>query len=181
MTEPIMIEDYDARWPQLFEILRTRIGAVLGSLAAAIEHIGSTAVPGLAAKPIIDIDVLLQSQADLQRAIERLATVGYEHQGDLGVAGREAFRAPADVFPHHLYVCAPDSSEYGRHIAFRNHLRCNSEDAHAYERLKKSLADRLGNDRDGYTLAKTDFIEATLRRVERVRPEHFRQGTRIIS
>ena len=181
MTDPVIIEDYDARWPQLFEILRSRISAALGSLAAAIEHIGSTAVPGLAAKPIIDIDVLLRSQTDLQRAIERLVTLGYEHQGDLGVAGREAFRAPADVFPHHLYVCSPDSCEYGRHIAFRDHLRSNPEDAYTYGLLKRTLANRYGNDRDGYTRAKTDFIEATLTRVERVGPEHFRQGTRIIS
>ena len=181
MTDPIIIGDCDARWPQLFEILRSRISAVLGSLAAAIEHIGSTAVPGLAAKPIIDIDVLLRSQTDLPRAIEGLATLGYEHQGDLGIAGREAFRAPADVFPHHLYVCPPDSREYGRHIAFRDHLRSHPEDTHAYERLKRSLADRFGNDRDAYTLAKTDFIEATLRRMERVGPEHFPQGARIIS
>ena len=181
MSAPVTIEEYDPRWPERFEILRTRLGAALGLLAAAIEHVGSTAVAGLAAKPIINIDVLLQSQTDLQAAIDRLATLGYEHQGDLGIAGREAFRAPADVFPHHLYVCSPDSSEYVRHTAFRDHLRGNREDAQAYERLKRSLADRFGNDRDAYTLAKTHFIEATLRRLEQVGPEHFRQGARIIS
>jgi GrpB-like predicted nucleotidyltransferase (UPF0157 family) len=180
MSAPVIVEDYDPRWPQLFETLRSRISAALGSLRVAIEHIGSTAVPGLAAKPIIDIDVLLQSQTDLQHAIERLATLGYEHQGDLGVAGREAFRPPPDVFPHHLYLCSPDSREYGRHIAFRNHLRGNPEDAQAYGLLKKSLANRYGNDRDGYTRAKTDFIEAILRRREGSGSEHFSSAARII-
>jgi GrpB-like predicted nucleotidyltransferase (UPF0157 family) len=181
MKAPVIIEDYDPRWPERFEALRARIGSALRPLAATIEHVGSTAVPGLAAKPIIDIEVLLRSQTDLPRAIKRLTTLGYEHQGDLGIAGREAFRAPTGVFPHHLYVCSPDSRQYGRHIAFRNHLRGNPEDARAYERLKRSLADRFGNDRDAYTLGKTDFIDAILQRAEPVVSEHFRRGDRIIS
>lgn len=180
MNAPVIIEDYDPRWVERFGILRERIGIALGFLAAAIEHVGSTAVAGLAAKPIIDIDVLLRSHTDLQSAIERLATLGYEHQGDLGIVGREAFRTPADVFPHHLYVCSPDSLEYGRHIAFRNHLRGNPGDAHAYERLKRSLAERFGRDRDGYTRGKTDFIEAILRGTEPAVPELFRPSVRII-
>jgi len=181
VNTPVTIEDYDPRWPERFEILRSRIGSVLGPLAATIEHVGSTAVPGLAAKPIIDMDVILHLDSDRRLAIERLAALGYEHQGDLGILGREASRAPADVFPHHLYVCSPDSREYGRHIAFRNHLRRNPEGACAYERLKRSLAERWGSDRDAYTLGKTDFIEATLRRVEPVVSEHFPPAARIIS
>jgi GrpB-like predicted nucleotidyltransferase (UPF0157 family) len=180
MSAPVIVEDYDPRWPQLFEILRSRISAALGSLAAAVEHVGSTAVPGLAAKPIIDIDALLRSQTDLQRAIERLATLGYEPQGDLGIPGREAFRVPTSEFPHHLYVCSPDSREYDRHITLRNHLRSNPEDAQAYGLLKRSLANRYGNDRDGYSRAKTDFIEAILRRREGSGSEHFSSAARII-
>lgn len=180
MSAPVVIEDYDGRWPQRFETLRTRISAALGPLAAAIEHVGSTAVPGLAAKPIIDIDVLLHFDSDLHPAIERLHAFGYEHQGDLGVPGREAFRAPVALFPHHLYVCSPDSREYSRHITFRDHLRGNPEDTRAYERLKRSLAERFGNDRDGYTLGKTDFIDAILRRAEPVATEHFPRSSRTI-
>jgi len=94
MSDPIVIEDYDPHWQEQFEVLRAQIAAVLRPLAAAIEHVGSTAVPGLAAKPIIDIDVLLRSAADLPEAITRLATLGYQHRGDLGVPGREAFDRP---------------------------------------------------------------------------------------
>ena len=87
------------------------LSAVLNELADSIEHIGSTAVPGLSAEPIIDIDVLLRSSTDLAIVIRKLAEVGYEHRGDLGVTGREAFRASAADIQHHLYVCPPSSRE----------------------------------------------------------------------
>jgi GrpB-like predicted nucleotidyltransferase (UPF0157 family) len=180
MSAPVIIEEYDSRWPEHFEGLRARIGTALGPLAAAIEHVGSTAVTGLAAKPIIDIDVLLHSGDDLPLAIERLHALGYEHQGDLGIAGREACRAPASELRHHLYVCPPNSRAYLEHLAFRDHLRGHPEDARAYERLKRSLAARFSGDRDAYTLGKTDFIEAILRRAEPDVPEHSRSGARII-
>ena len=131
MASPVIIEDYDPRWPLLFEMLRLRIAAVLNELAVSIEHVGSTAVPGLASKPVIDIDVLLRSSTDLPVAIHRLAELGYEHEGDLGVSGREAFRAKDEAVQHHLYVCPPESREYKRHIAFRNYLKANAADADA--------------------------------------------------
>jgi len=180
MKKPVIIEDYDPRWPERFEILRARLFKALGPVAAAIEHVGSTAIPGLAAKPIIDIDVLLCSEGDLQHTIERLATLGYEHQGNLGIPGREAFRAPTSEFPHHLYVCSADHREYARHIIFRDHLRSHPEDARAYELLKRSLAERFGIDREAYTLAKTDFIQTILRRAEPVASEHFSRHVRTI-
>ena len=164
MTDPIIIEDYDPHWPDQFELLRSRIAPALDPLAAAIEHVGSTAVPGLAAKPIIDLDVLLRHPTDLPEAISRLAILGYQHRGDLGVHGREAFRPPSNDIPHHLYVCTQESREYIRHITFRNHLRANPEDARAYERLKRTLAQEYRHDREAYNQAKTEFVEAILRR-----------------
>jgi GrpB-like predicted nucleotidyltransferase (UPF0157 family) len=174
MTTPVVIEDYDPQWPQRFAVLRARIAAVLGALAAAIDHIGSTAVAGLAAKPVIDVDVLLRSADDLSAVIDALATLGYKHQGDLGVPGREAFRAPLSEFPHHLYVCPPESQEYRRHLAFRDYLRSNPEDARAYADLKRRLAAELGADRDAYTRAKTQFVQEILRRTGQnsVDPDH---------
>jgi len=180
MSTPVVIEDYDAHWPGHFETLRRRISDALGSLAGAIEHVGSTAVPGLAAKPIIDIDVLLQSDDDLPLAISRLHALGYEHQGNLGIAGRKAFRSPTSEFHHHLYVCPPNSRAYLEHLAFRDHLRSHPEDARAYERLKRSLAERFASDRDAYTLGKTGFIEAILRRAKPFVSEHFPSGARIV-
>lgn len=162
MSDPIIIENYNPEWPKQFELLRSRIAPAFGTLAAAIEHVGSTAVPGLAAKPIIDIDVLLHSADDLQEAIQRLGTVGYEHRGDLGIPGREAFRPPTADPPHHLYLHGPDSREYTRHINFRNHLGAHPEDARAYELVKRRLAQRYRNDREAYSQAKTEFVETTL-------------------
>lgn len=101
---PVVIVDYDPLWPKQFETLRYRLANVLGGLALTIEHVGSTAVPGLAAKPILDIDVLLRSPDDLPSAIAALASIGYLHRGDLGIPGREAFRAPSNYLRHHLYV-----------------------------------------------------------------------------
>lgn len=161
-NNPVVILDYDPLWPKQFETLRCRLANVLGSLALTIEHVGSTAVPGLAAKPILDIDVLLRSPYDLTPAIAALASIGYLHRGDLGVLGREAFRAPSNYLRHHLYVC-PDNREYQRHVAFRDHLRSHSEDANAYAAMKRGLALRFRNDREAYNSAKSDFVERILR------------------
>jgi GrpB-like predicted nucleotidyltransferase (UPF0157 family) len=145
-------------------VLRSRIAAALNGLAISIEHVGSTAVPGLAAKPVIDIDVLLRSSTDLPLVIRKLSDLGYEHRGDLGVAGREAFRAKSDAIHHHLYVCPPDSREYQRHIAFRDYLRTHAADATAYGLLKRELASRFGNDRETYSQAKSEFVQRILQR-----------------
>ena len=90
----VVVVDYDPEWSAVFQGLRSRVWPVVADFATSIEHVGSTAVPGLAAKPIIDLSVVLPSNDEVPLAIERLATLGYLHQGDLGVEGREAFRAP---------------------------------------------------------------------------------------
>jgi GrpB-like predicted nucleotidyltransferase (UPF0157 family) len=171
MNEPAIIADYDPRWPERFEALRSTIAAAIGLAAASIEHIGSTAVPGLAAKPIIDIDILLRSDAEFLRVVACLGRIGYHHRGDLGISGREAFQAPPGSVPHHLYVCLPDCKEYRRHLALRDHLRTHPQEARAYADLKRRLAAELGSDREAYTQAKTEFIEETLRGLS-VDPDH---------
>lgn len=162
-----MIQDYDPLWRKHFETLRPRNAPILKELAAAIEHVGGTSVRGLAAKPIIDIDVLLREDADLPLAILRLASLGYDHRGDLGVAGREAFRNPPGDFPHHLYVCPHGSEEYRRHIEFRDYLRAHPEDADAYAALKRKLAVELGDDREAYNRGKSEFVFEILHRAGR--------------
>ncbi|MDQ3689721.1 MAG: GrpB family protein [Chloroflexota bacterium] len=153
---------YDPAWRLTFDALRQPIAAALGDLAIAIEHVGSTAVPGLVAKPIIDIDVIVSpDRAD--EAIERLGGLGYRHQGDLGIPGREAFRSPEDTPDHHLYVCPQGSHEYVRHRQFRDHLRSDAAARRAYAELKLTAARAAGTDRDAYTRMKSDFIERALR------------------
>ncbi len=123
MPQPITVVDYDPTWPQVFKRLRAPVWQVVQDFALAVEHVGSTSVPGLAAKPIIDMDVILASPAEIALAIERLATLGYVHRGNLGIEGREAFQRPAHLPPHHLYVCVQDSVSLRNHLALRDYLR----------------------------------------------------------
>jgi GrpB-like predicted nucleotidyltransferase (UPF0157 family) len=179
MTTPIIIEEYDPQWPKSFEGISSRIASALGRWAAAIEHVGSTAVPGLPAKPIIDLDVLLRSDEDLLHVIQKLHLLGYQHRGTLGIPGRDAFRAPAHDMRHHLYVCSPSSQEFSRHITFRDYLRRHPRDADDYARLKRSLSGRFSIDRDAYTEAKTEFIEEILRRARLETSELFPRAKRM--
>jgi GrpB-like predicted nucleotidyltransferase (UPF0157 family) len=164
MPDPIIVVEYDPEWPKIFEVLRDRVAAALGDLTIAIHHVGSTSVPGLAAKPIIDMDVVVPSSACISAAIERLATLGYVHEGDGGIPGREAFRWPPDMPCHHLYVCPAAGEECRRHLLFRNYLRAHPAEAEAYAALKRSCAGMFPNDRTAYTNAKTVFVEERLRR-----------------
>jgi GrpB-like predicted nucleotidyltransferase (UPF0157 family) len=164
MMNPVVVVEYDPGWPALFEFFRGRIVTALGGLATAVEHVGSTAVPGLAAKPIIDMDVVLVSGDALLAAIERLATLGYVHQGDLGIPEREAFRTPAGDSPHHLYVCPPQSREFRRHLAFRDYLRSHPKEAKVYGNLKQALALRFSQDRDAYMAGKGECVTELLNR-----------------
>ncbi|MDP9373984.1 MAG: GrpB family protein [Chloroflexota bacterium] len=167
MAKAVVVVEYDPAWPRLFERLRARVTGALSGLAVAVEHVGSTAVPGLPAKPIIDLDAIIPSAADLPVAIERLTAIGYVHQGDLGIPGREAFAPPPDTPRHHLYVCTPDSAEYRRHVLFRDYLRAHPGEARAYGELKRAAARRFGDDRDAYTKAKDAFVAAILQRAAR--------------
>jgi GrpB-like predicted nucleotidyltransferase (UPF0157 family) len=169
VPEPVVIADYDPAWTERYEALRAQIAPALGELAAAIEHVGSTSVPGLAAKATIDLVVRLHSVGDLKEAIGRLARLGYVHEGDLGIAGREAFATPPGyaVHDHHLYVCVPDWPGFEAQIAFRNYLRRHPEAAESYAELKRQLAARYGSDRSGYANAKAGFVAGVLSRAGR--------------
>ncbi len=164
MISPIILVDYDPNWPTLFNELRDRVAAVLGDLVVVIEHVGSTSIPGCRAKPIIDMDVVIASRADLLQAVALLATLGYVHQGDLGIKGREAFVTPANTLPHHLYVCDSQNEQYHRHILFRNYLRAHPEEVQAYSALKQSLAQQFRHDRDAYNRSKDQFVTRILQR-----------------
>jgi GrpB-like predicted nucleotidyltransferase (UPF0157 family) len=166
VTSRIEIVPYDEAWPSEFEALHARLTDALGDVALRVEHVGSTAVPGLPAKPKIDADVVIRSQTDLPVAIERLAAIGFEHQGDLGVTGREAFRGPDLGEKYHVYVCVEDSEPLRAHLAFRDYLRASPETASAYARLKRDLARDFRDDRDSYTVAKTTFVRDVVERAQ---------------
>lgn len=167
MAAPVIIEPYDPTWPAQFEGYRATIGAAMGELALDIIHLGSTAVPGLAAKPIIDMIVVIADEADLAETIRRLATVGYRFEGDLGVAGRYAFDYPPGTARHHLYVCALGNPAIERQVAFRDYLRRHPDDAAAYEALKRASAIRFRDDRSAYTHSKREWVEQALEKARR--------------
>jgi GrpB-like predicted nucleotidyltransferase (UPF0157 family) len=159
---PLVVTDYDDEWPLLFEQLAQPVRDAVSDLGAEVEHVGSTSVPGLPAKPIIDIDVVVGSTADVPTAIDRLRSLGYIYQGDKGIRGREAFLWPDDARPHHLYVVVQGSEPYLDHVRFRNHLRDHPEVGREYAALKRRLAEQYGDDPLAYTNAKTDFITGVL-------------------
>ena len=161
-AEPVVVVASDPAWPGAFEAIREEIALLFGDLAVGIEHVGSTAVPGLEAKPIIDLDVVVHRAEDVPEAIRLLASAGYEHLGDLGIVQREAFRAPAGLPRHHLYVCPAGSAALRAHLTLRDALRNEPELAAAYGALKRELAERFANDRDSYVEGKTPFITSVL-------------------
>jgi GrpB-like predicted nucleotidyltransferase (UPF0157 family) len=162
VSDDIVIVEYDSAWPSEFVRLRDRAQAALSDVAVAIEHVGSTAVPGLPAKDVIDMVVVVKSEGDVNEAISRLEAIGYQARGNLGVEGREAFRWPEGEKRHHLYVSPTTSAELHAQVAFRDRLRSDPAVARAYVARKRELAERHRDDRLAYTEGKTEFIEATL-------------------
>ena len=172
MSRVIEVVDYDPAWAEAFAGMRRVLEAALGPLALRIEHVGSTSVPRLGAKPIIDLDVVIESPALLRRVVEALEPLGYQHEGDKGIAGREAFGREDGTVPkdgsgrewpdHHLYVCARDSTELCRHLRFRDHLQAHPDAATRYEALKRELARRHPDDIASYIEGKSAFVERTL-------------------
>jgi GrpB-like predicted nucleotidyltransferase (UPF0157 family) len=166
---PIEIVDHDATWPRQFEEEKRRILAAIGRYVAAVEHVGSTAVPDLAAKPIIDILVGLRSLADATNCINPLKGLGYEYvpEWEAELPERRYFRR---VVPrprtHHIHMVETTSEFWRRQLLFRDYLRAHPEDARAYEALKRDLASRFEVGRD-YAAAKSVFISAILDKADR--------------
>ncbi|OWR30054.1 hypothetical protein CDO73_13360 [Saccharibacillus sp. O23] len=168
-TKIIEVVPYDSAWPQAFEQIAAAVNGWIGDLLIGIEHVGSTSVPGLAAKPIIDLDAVMRSRDVLPEVIERLAKQGFEHQGNLGIEGREAFRPTRDFgfTNYHLYVCAPDGAGYLEHLALRDYLRNHDEARDEYARLKLELARAHRTDIDAYVEGKTAFVRKILQQANR--------------
>jgi GrpB-like predicted nucleotidyltransferase (UPF0157 family) len=154
----IVVVEYDPLWVTTFEGLRQNIWPAVADVALRIEHVGSTSVPGLAAKPIIDMTVVVPTHSEVPIAINRLAGLGYVHQGNLGIEGREAFRTSGSGPRHHLYLCAANSLALRNHLTVRDYLRDHAEAARRYGDLKKMLARQYPENIDAYTQGKTAVI-----------------------
>lgn len=162
----IVVEDYNPEWKERFKELKQDIWPLVKDWAESIEHVGSTSVEGLAAKPIIDLDIVLTDFSKLKDVIGALESIGYVHRGDLGIKDREAFQKENPKFKHNLYVCLKGSLALNNHLILRDHLRNNPRDRIAYSEKKKQLATEFPEDIDSYLDGKTDLILDILNQYE---------------
>src|SRR5690349_20826924 len=160
LSEAIEIVDYDPEWPSRFVRERTQLLSVLIE-AVDIQHIGSTAVPGLAARPVVDILVVVPQLGPPEDYLDRLAVLSYQHRRAKHDRVRLFFWK---VTPrtHHIHLVTAGSVEHRQHLRFRDYLRAHPTAARQYAALKRELAARFGADRDGYALAKSPFIQACM-------------------
>jgi GrpB-like predicted nucleotidyltransferase (UPF0157 family) len=162
----MILHEHSPLWAEAFRELRDVYSRCLGDLAIAIEHVGSTAIPDIKAKPILDIDVVIADYDIFPRVVDRLALLGYSHNGDQGIRHREAFHGADEWTPHtdprrhwhnhHLYVCPQWSEELKRHLLFRDYLRTNKTARREYEIIKLSIEARADGDRKKYATIKEE-------------------------
>ena len=160
-SKRVVVVAYDKAWESDFEAIKNEIEAVIGETIIGIEHVGSTSVKGMSAKPCIDIEVIIKDYSVFDEIVERLETIGYIHEGDLGIKDREAFKYSdkPHLARHHLYVCPQYSEELHRHITFRNFLRHYAEAFKKYSSVKEKAAELFPDDIDKYMAYKSPCIE----------------------
>jgi GrpB-like predicted nucleotidyltransferase (UPF0157 family) len=174
VTRDIIVADHDPAWAQSFERIHGPLWPALEGVALRIDHVGSTSVPGLAAKPIIDTDVVVADEAGVRPAIVALRTLGYVGRGDLGVEGRQAFiNPPGDLPEHNLYVVVDGNKAHLDHVLLRDLLRADPVARDRYAALKRANAELAGGDMDVYVEAKAALVAELLTRAraERGLPE----------
>ena len=167
------VKPYDPEWAKEFQHLKQALKSELNGLDIDIQHVGSTSVPGLVAKPILDIDIIIIDKALLDNISALLERAGYKNKGEQGIPGRFAFRQTSDFTPctktsrkwlsHHLYVCFSQSLALKNHLLFRDALLRDQELVARYSQLKNTLCEDQGMTRDMYTKHKTDFIISVLK------------------
>ena len=160
-TRKVIVVPYDKAWESAFEKIKAEIECTLGNLIVGVEHVGSTSVEGMSAKPCIDIDVVIKDYSVFEAVVLRLEEIGYIHEGDLGIKGREAFKYTnkPHLQNHHLYVCPQSSEELRRHITFRDFLKTHPEAIKKYSEAKETAAMLFPDDIDGYIRYKSPCIE----------------------
>jgi GrpB-like predicted nucleotidyltransferase (UPF0157 family) len=153
----MILEKYKSSWIQDFTDIEKLIDEALVNLNISIEHIGSTSVPELAAKPIIDIDIVFDTNVEFTDIKLRLQNVGYVHAGNQGIENREVFKRAKllnhkilDSITHHLYVCPIESQERKKHLLFRDFLRANADARIEYQKLKYEIAEEANHDKKKY-------------------------------
>ena len=150
MPQHITVLNYDPEWPLKYERERKAIAEILDGNGISIYHIGSTSVPGLAAKPIIDMMAVVRSLEKVDDARGKFSELGYEYLGEFGIAGRRYFRKGGDERTHQIHIFqADDWNNIGRHLAFRDYMRTHEKERAEYAKIKTALAQRFPYDIDG--------------------------------
>lgn len=163
MNEPIRLSAYDPDWPRQFERERGALSSAIGSwVSGGIHHVGSTAVPGLEAKPIIDILVGVRDLDQSRACFEPLAALEYFYAPYLPAEMHWLCKPHPSRRTHHLHLVPAGSERYRAELSFRDRLRADDELATEYRALKRLLARRFEHDREAYTIAKADFIQRAL-------------------
>ncbi len=160
-TKKVIVLPYDSTWKSDFEKIKSEIESALGKLAVRIEHVGSTSVEGMSAKPCIDIDVVIEDYTVFDAVVQKLQSIGYTHEGDLGIPDRHAFKYTdkPHLQTHHLYVCPAYSKELLRHTAFRDFLKAHPEAVKKYSAVKEKAAQLFPDNIDRYIEYKSPCIE----------------------
>ena len=159
-TPKVSVVKYDPKWKCEFEKIKAEIEKTVGDSVLSIEHVGSTSVEGMSAKPCIDIDVVIKDYSVFRDVEGKLKNIGYIHEGDLGIKDREAFKYSDKhhLMNHHLYVCPKYSEELHRHVTFRDFLKDNAEAVKKYSEVKETGAELFPYDIDKYIEYKSHCI-----------------------
>ena len=156
----VQLKQYNPKWEELFKYESRLISSAISNLLVDIQHIGSTAIPNIVAKPIIDIAGAIDSLENIDKIIVPLYGIGYTYRGEQGIPGRHLFVKGGEGYrTHHFHIMQKDHYEWKKHILFREYMREHPQEAKQYSELKQKLFIKYGNDREKYTDSKSDFIE----------------------
>ena len=156
----VIVTPYQTSWPDTFEQEATRLRTVFGERLLTIHHIGSTSVPGLSAKPILDILPVVDSLDDIEMFNAAMEAISYEAKGEFGMPGRRYYRKGGDNRTHHIHLYASGNPEIARHVAFCDYLRQHPSEVRAYSAIKEQLAKQYPTDISAYIAGKDTFVKA---------------------
>ena len=166
-ADSVIVEDYNPQWPQMYEQEKACIQDAIGEYLIDIQHVGSTSIPGLSAKPIIDIMAVIRNISLVEQCVQPLEALDYLYQGELGIPGRHYFRKPIDIShtdrTFHLHMVEKGHDQWAMYQLFREYMLLHPESVREYDTLKRELATKHGSDRAVYTNAKAPFIESIIR------------------
>ena len=159
MTRTLKVVPYDSGWADQFQVEKNSLQQVFGDILVAVHHIGSTSIPGIKAKPIIDILVVVRNIEQVDACNDAMIVLGYEPRGEFGIPGRRFFSKGGEEHrSHHVHVFESGHPEIARHLDFCDYLRAHPEEARRYGQLKEELARKFRHASDRYTEGKTEMI-----------------------